>query len=96
MAPIKSTQSRTGGKLIRGGRSTDVTSDIDGVGTETKIMSEPFTVCSILWVLKDGSLSYILIVAWYSGSDEKPCSTADPTKPLPIIPIFTLIIPFYK
>ena len=34
MAPIKSTQSRTGGKLIRGGRSTDVTSDIDGVGTE--------------------------------------------------------------
>ena len=34
MAPIKSTQSRTGGRLIRGGRSTDVTSDIDGVGTE--------------------------------------------------------------
>lgn len=34
MAPIKGTQSRTGGKLIRGGRSTDVTSDIDGVGTE--------------------------------------------------------------
>ena len=30
MAPIKGTQSRTGGKLIRGGRSTDVTSDIDG------------------------------------------------------------------
>ena len=34
MAPIKGTQSRTGGKLIRGGRTTDVTSDIDGVGTE--------------------------------------------------------------
>ena len=30
MAPIKSTESRTGGKLLRGGRSTDVTSDIDG------------------------------------------------------------------
>ena len=34
MAPIKSTQSRTGGRLISGSRSTDVTSDIDGVGTE--------------------------------------------------------------
>tara|TARA_B100001939_G_scaffold312794_1_gene296206 strand:+ start:840 stop:1937 length:1098 start_codon:yes stop_codon:yes gene_type:complete len=34
MAPIKGTQSRTGGKLIRGGRSTDVTSDIDGTATE--------------------------------------------------------------
>ena len=34
MAPIKGTQSRTGGKLIRGGRSTDVTSDIDGGRTE--------------------------------------------------------------
>ena len=34
MAPIKSTQSRTGGRLLRGARSTDVTSDIDGVGTE--------------------------------------------------------------
>ena len=34
MAPIKGTQSRTGGKLIRGGRTTDVTSDIDGVKTE--------------------------------------------------------------
>ena len=34
MAPIKSTESRTGGKLLRGGRSTDVTSDIDGGRTE--------------------------------------------------------------
>lgn len=34
MAPIKSTQSRTGGRLLRGGRSTDVTSDIDGDRTE--------------------------------------------------------------
>ena len=34
MAPIKGTQSRTGGKLIRGGRSSDVTSEIDGTATE--------------------------------------------------------------
>ena len=34
MAPIKSTQSRTGGRLLRGGRSTDVTSDIAGARTE--------------------------------------------------------------
>ena len=34
MSPIKSTESRTGGKLLRGGRSTDVTSDIDGGRTE--------------------------------------------------------------
>ena len=34
MAPIKGTQSRTGGKLIRGGRTSDVTSEIDGTATE--------------------------------------------------------------
>ena len=34
MSPIKSTQSRTGGRLLRGGRTTDVTSDIDGSSSE--------------------------------------------------------------
>ena len=34
MSPIKGTQSRTGGKLIRGGRTGDVTSEIDGTATE--------------------------------------------------------------
>ena len=34
MSPIKSTESRTGGRLIRGGRTTDVTSDIDGSSSE--------------------------------------------------------------
>lgn len=34
MSPIKSTQSRTGGRLLRGGRTTDVTSDIDGSSGE--------------------------------------------------------------
>ncbi len=41
-----------------------------------------------------GFLSYILILDLYSGSQENPCSTAEPTNPFPIIPMFRFLPKF--
>ena len=44
MAPIKSTQSRTGGKLLRGGRSSDVTSTTEISGRREDNLGTLLTV----------------------------------------------------
>ena len=44
MAPIKSTQSRTGGRLLRGGRSTDVTSTTEISGKREDNLTSLLTV----------------------------------------------------
>ena len=67
-----------------------------GVGTEMKTKSESFTVSESVCVESCGLISKILISALKFLLQVKPYSTAVPTNPLPMIPIFTLIKPFCR
>ena len=70
-------------------------SSLDGVGTDTNIKSD-VNVCDKEWTDFDLSLSYIFTSVSQPVCGENPNSTADPTKPLPNIPIFINPFPPYN
>ena len=58
------------------------------VGTDKNIKSDLFTVSSIVSTDFNGSLSYTRTSQSHPVLGEKPNCTAEPTNPLPKIPIF--------